>query len=490
LRPLTIMFNLDDVIKGKKDIDLQSYDTIMIYSKWELTRVSEVEVSGEIFKSGKYSIVKGMKLIDVISLAGGITKDTYLDRIEIIRRDDVYGNKKNISVNLKDVLNGNFKDNLELKDEDFIIFHSNRDINADKFVYIDGEITKPGKYPLGKTMTVKDLINISGNLTKAAYLDSAEVVRYYVDGKDVKFKILNVSIKKAIEGDPANNITLEDMDRLLVKQIPAWKEIGKIVSISGQVKYPGTYTIYPNEKISDVIERAGGYLDDAYLKGASFYRESVKTIQKEKINKLASDLEQSIYLSSIDQNADSTKYVSPQELALKEQKNEYRKKLMDNLRQATVTGRLVIELDELSKFKTSYNNIALDPGDALFIPRKVPFISVQGEVFNQTAILYKSGSNLGYYLDSAGGITSDGDSGRIHIIKAGGRVISGQGKWFYDIKNEILEPGDTILVPQQAEKTDTFALVKDIVDIAYKTAISSGVIISAINSSRSSTTTK
>ncbi|MFN8674593.1 MAG: SLBB domain-containing protein [Candidatus Sericytochromatia bacterium] len=488
LKPLTIMFNLDDVIKGNKDFSLQPFDTIMVYSRWELTRVPEAEVIGEIFKAGKYSIVKGMRVIDLISLAGGVTKDTYLDRVEIIRRDDIYNNKKTISINLKDIFNGNTKDNIEIKDEDVIIFHSNRDINQDKFVYIEGEVTKGGKYPLGKGMRVKDLINLSGNLTKAAFIDSAEIVRYYLDGKDVKFKTLNINIELALKDDPKNNVLLEDMDRVSIKQIPKWKEIGSSITISGQVKYPGIYTIYPGEKLYDVIERAGGYLDDAYLKGAVFYRESVKALQMEKINKMISDLEQSIYLDGVNQASETNKEIKAEKILAQEQKQQYREKLLDKLKQAKVSGRLVIELDELSKFKNSYSNISLNAGDVLNIPKKVDFISVQGEVYNQTAILYKSGKTLSYYLNSAGGVTSDGDESRIHIVKTDGKVISGQGKWFYNIKDEILEPGDSILVPQQFEKSDVFEIVKSSVDIAYKTAVSAGIILNIINSSSSNKT--
>ena len=240
-KPLTIMFNLSDVLKGKKDINLQPFDTIIIYSKWAFTRVPEIEIQGEIFKPGKYKIVKGMRLIDIVPLAGGITKDTYSDRIEFVRKDDVYGNKKNISVSLKEALKGDAKNNIEIKDEDIIIFHSNKEIIEDKMVSIAGQITKPGSFFLGKGMRVKDLLNLGGNFNKAAYTKEAELIRYYNDGKDIKFKTINIDLQKALAGNPNENLLLQDLDRLLIKQITNWNDIGMTIELKGQVKYPGVY---------------------------------------------------------------------------------------------------------------------------------------------------------------------------------------------------------------------------------------------------------
>jgi polysaccharide export outer membrane protein len=138
---------------------------------------------------------------------------------------------------------------------------------------------------------------------------------------------------------------------------------------------------------------------------------------------------------------------------------------------------MVIDLASLEKFKKSDNNVKITVGDVLIIPKKPDYISVLGEVFNQTAIVYKPGKVMDYYLEQAGGATQDADKGRLYVIKANGSIISGEGKWFYDIRNEVLEPGDTILVPQLIERADYLEAIRSIVDIAYKTATAAGVII-------------
>lgn len=477
LKPFTIMFNLSDVLTNKKDIELQPFDTIIVYSKWDFTRVPEIEVQGEIFKPGKYRIVKGTRLIDIVSLAGGINKNTYMDRIEIIRKDDIYGNKKNFSVSLKDALKGDVKNNIEVKDEDVIIFHSNRDISEDKTVSIAGQITKPGDYPLGKGMRIKDLLNLGGNFSKSAYLREAELIRYTNDGTDVKFKTINIDLQKAMAGNSSDNIVLQDMDRLLVKQISNWSEIGMTIELKGQVKYPGVYAVSPSDRLDDVIKRAGGYLDSAYLKGAIFNRLSVMEVQKERLQKLIEDTESSILLQESQMTVEKAKTMSPNELLLFENRLNTRKQLLEKLKVSQVTGRMIIDLTQQDKFKTSDNNVKITPGDVLFIPKRPDFVSVQGEVYNQTAIVYKPGKTLGYYLSQSGGLTPDGDNARIHLIKANGIVMSNEGRWFYNIKDEAIEPGDTILVPQIVEKTDYLENIRSIVDIAYKTATAAGIFL-------------
>lgn len=475
LKPFTIMFNLGDIINRKKDIELQPFDTIIIYSKWDFTRVPEIAVQGEIFTPGSYKIVKGTRLIDIISSAGGITKDTYLDRVEIIRKDDTYGNKRTISVSLRNALKGDTKHNIEIKDEDTVIFHSNKDITEDKSVTIAGQITKPGSYPLGKSMRIKDLLNLGGNFTKSAFNREAELIRYTSDGADVKFKTIVINLQRAIAGDPAHNIVLQDLDRLLIKQVPNWSDIGMAIELKGQVKYPGVYAVSPNDRLEDVIKRAGGFLNDAYLRAAVYTRKSVMELQKERLEKLINDIDSSIIVEETQLSPERAKSMTPEEILVREKRLTYRKQLLDKLKTSQATGRMIIDLTDRENFKDSDNNVKITDGDILFIPKRPDFVSVQGEVYNQTAIVYKPGKTLGYYLTQAGGTTPDGDNSRINLVKADGRVVSNNGRWLYDIRNESVEPGDTILVPQVVEKTDYMELTRSLVDIAYKTSVAAGI---------------
>src|SRR5690606_14818790 len=120
-----------------------------------------------------------------------------------------------------------------------------------------------------------------------------ELVSYYVTGTDVVFETKKINLKRAIEGDPEHNLTLKDMDRLIVKQIPKWEDIGMTVTVRGEVRYPGVYAASPDETIGDLIERAGGFMDSAYLTGVAFYREQARDSQLAHLQKLVTDMENS-----------------------------------------------------------------------------------------------------------------------------------------------------------------------------------------------------
>jgi protein involved in polysaccharide export with SLBB domain len=102
---------------------------------------------------------------------------------------------------------------------------------------------------------------------------------------------------------------------------------------------------------------------------------------------------------------------------------------------------------------------------------------VQGEVYNPGAFVYSSGKTVDYYLNLSGDLNNYGDNSKIYIIKANGQIISSERKWFYNIRDERMERGDTILVPQQPRENDYFGLLKDVVDITYKTALAAGIFI-------------
>jgi len=473
--PTTISFKLKDFMDKKINPQLKPFDTVFIYSKWKFTRYPKVEIKGSVFKPGIHNIFEGTtRLTDAIIMAEGINKNTYLDRVEIIRKKDKYGNKQYISVNLKLAMQGDKNHNILLKDEDVIILYNEEEIILPKKVEISGEITNPGTFPLTENMRIKDLLALGGSFTKAAYLKSAELVRYKIINDKIDFEIINIDLRKAIEGDKNHNILLKDFDRLLIKKIPNWEDMNITVEIKGEVLHPGKYTILPDDRLSDLIKRAGGFTENAFHKGILFYRENLKEIQKQKLDKLIMELENQMLVDESKVQGDITK----EELLLLENRIKYKKQLLENMKKTDVTGRLILTIDEdFSKFEKSESNVKLKVNDVLIVPKKPDFVIVQGEIYNPSAFVYSPNKTVDYYLKLAGDLNSYGDSSRIYIIKANGEVISSERKWFYNIRNEKIERGDTIFVPPQQRENDYFGLVKDIVDITYKVAISAGIFI-------------
>ncbi|GIU70418.1 MAG: hypothetical protein KatS3mg002_1654 [Candidatus Woesearchaeota archaeon] len=473
-RPIIIPFKLKDLMDKKINIELKPFDTVFLYSKWQFTRYPQVEIKGAIFKPGVYNIFpENSRISNIIISAGGLNKDTYLDRADIIRKKDRYGNKEYISINLKAAINGDKKHDILLKDEDVITLYKIDDIILPKKVTIDGEITNPGTYPLTENMKVKDLLMLGGTFNKSAYLSSAELVRYKFTDK-VDFEIINIDLRKALENDPKHNILLKDFDTLIIKKIPNWEDMNISIEIKGEVLHPGKYIVSSDDRLSDVIKRAGGFTKNAFHQGILFYRDNLKEIQREKLNKLISDMENSILAEESKIQGDITK----EEILLMQNRIKYKKQLLENMKKTDVTGRLVLNIDEdFDKFKKSESNVIVKPNDVLIIPKKPDFVIVQGEVYNPSAFVYIPGKNLDYYLKLAGDVNNYGDNSRIYIIKANGQVISNERKWFYNIRDEKIDRGDTILVPQLPKENDYFGLFKDIVDITYKVAVSAGIFV-------------
>ena len=162
-----------------------------------------------------------------------------------------------------------------------------------RVVRISGAVMREGEYGFKPGMTIKDLILMAGGLKYYAYTKEAELTRIYITEKGPKTEKILVNLEKALEGDPQANIPLKENDYLFVRTIPEW-QIYRTVTIQGEVKFPGTYTIKKGERLSSLIERAGGFTDKAYLRGAVFIRPSVRELQQKQIDEMIDRLEREL----------------------------------------------------------------------------------------------------------------------------------------------------------------------------------------------------
>ena len=234
-----------------------------------------------------------MRVKDAILTAGGLTRNAYLEKAEIIRISE-RKEYTTIYFNLAKAMGNDPAENILLKDRDRIIIHSIWEQVYKKTVSIDGQISKPGRYQFTQGMTVRDILFKAGNVLESAYLDNAEITSMIVDSKDgIKFVHRNVNLTKALEGDPAHNVFLSPYDSVLVKKIPEWRE-AKFVSLGGEIRFPGRYALKKGERLSSLLERAGGYTDKAYLRGAYFTRERVRELQQKSIEEMAVRLERQL----------------------------------------------------------------------------------------------------------------------------------------------------------------------------------------------------
>ncbi len=446
-----------------------------------------VFLEGHVKRPGSLGLKPGMKLSDLIPSFDVLLPEPYLDHAEIIRLIPPDRKPMTISFNLGKLLQGNEQVNLPLQNQDRVIIFSKSSLKEQAQVSITGEVQAPGKYRLLEKMTVIDLIYQGGNLKRSAYLQEAEITRLIKTGKTVTSSIINIDLNEALKGNPQHNIFLEEDDTLFVRQIPKWY-VDKTITITGEVKFPGNYTFQKGDKLSSVLERAGGFTLEAYLPGAFFTRESVRKTQEKRIQEFIEEQEREIIREGT--RATEGSY-GKEEAELRQRAVAQKKELIARLKAAAVTGRIVIRMLPLSQFKGSEYDIELEDGDTLNIPMTPSSVMVLGRVYNPNAILYTKGKAIEYYLNKVGGPAENADTKRIYLVKADGSVISrtqsgswgvrwdsGSSRWTTgSFMSTRVDPGDSILVPEKYERIYWGRELKDWTQIIFQMAMAAGVLV-------------
>jgi protein involved in polysaccharide export with SLBB domain len=232
-----------------------------------------------------------------------------------------------------------------------------------------------------------------------------------------------------------------------VPQQGGWKDVGATVSIRGEVGKPGVYGIEPGERLSSLLKRAGGLLPTAYPQAAVFERIDVRKAQEKSKEDLIQRLEQEATVVKTAVNTSGAEEAALQQAALQQ-----RERIVEALRRAPVSGRLVVHIAQGKKdFSGSFDDIELRAGDSLEIPKQPGFVLIVGQVYNSNAITYTPGKNAGWYLARAGGATALANKKAIFILRASGAVSSAQGgMWDGGVQSSPIGPGDTIVVPERA----------------------------------------
>ncbi len=479
----TIYFDIAETMKGDPDHNLtvQHEDELVIHSILEKNPEKYVSIKGEINKSGRYRLSRGMRLTELIFKAGGLTQDVYMTAGHLYRTNPETKEVVIKTFNLDKAMEGDLDHDPVLEDMDEVLLHSVWDYKEKYTVRIEGLVRNPGEYPYAVNMTVGDLISISGNVRDAAFMDEAELVRVSImDGREVKTSLRQFNIRKAQAGDPEHDIALKPMDVVTIKEIPQWWEKKKSVSISGEVYFPGVYQIRKEERLSDVIKRAGGFTGYAYLDGAVFTRESIREIQQERIDEMMQKLEVDIARLS---SEEIQKSLSPEDLAAQTQFMGAQRVLLQKLRSARATGRVVINLMPLEQFIEEGNNMVLENGDTLHVPKTPHTVNVIGAVYNPTALIHEQENpELQYYLDLTGGPTENADEELMYVIRANGTVVSNMSNrsWWKKFEKTKLDPGDTIIIPEKVITTSFLRDAKDISQILYQIAVTAGVTVTQI----------
>jgi len=473
--PEVLTFNLGDALAGKdQDLVLRPFDIVRVFGRFDFEDPPVITVTGEVRDPGDHLTNGVAHLRDAVYLAGGTTRDALLADAQVFRKTSD-GKLEVINVNLGKALEGDAKDNIELEPKDRVFIH--RDLNKldPPTVTIEGEVGRPGKYPLGENLTAASLVRVAGGFKRGAYTDEADLTRYEVEqGTKIVSDHVEVPIAKAMAGEPDADVRLRDGDVLTIGQLSGWNDLGATIKVTGEVVHPGVYGIQLGESLSSVIRRAGGFLPDAYPYGAVFERVQLRELEE----KNRADLIQRMRVESksvkLVPNMDEDDQAQAKASIMQYQKT------IGILENTPPAGRLVIHISQdVPRWANTSADIQVRSGDAIYVPKRSGIVLVDGSVYNPTGITYKPGKNAGWYLKQAGGPTAMADKKGIFVVRADGSVAGGPGGVFSGgVESTELRPGDLVVVPEQIYSFSTkFKSTMAVAQIAA--SVGSAIAISA-----------
>jgi protein involved in polysaccharide export with SLBB domain len=450
-RPTVESFDLTAALANPANAPkLQPLDTVRIFSKYDFEPAPQVWVGGEVRTPGQYNTSGQAHLRDAIYLAGGISADASLDSAQLFRTGK-NGKMTILSVNLGEALAGKPDDNLVLEPHDRIIVHRNAAKVDPATVYVKGEVAKPGRYPLTSNMRVEDLIRVAGGMKSSA--DTQSAILAHGDVKESASATpgsMPINIAAAMKGEASANPPLNNGDVLTIRKIPGWSDLGSAVTIRGEVQHPGTYGIRPGESLSAVLEKAGGFTEQAYPYGTVLTRREVRELEMKAHEELVARIKvEAMQLKTLPENDADQKNAKLTAIAQADT-------TLTQLEANPPVGRVVIQTSSnLKSFEQAAETTPLRSGDVITVPKKANYVLVNGQVFNSTAVGYVPGRSANWYLTQAGGLTQLADKKAVFVIHANGSVLAAKnnsGMWSGDPMNAVLMPGDSIVVPEKAAR--------------------------------------
>ncbi|MFH1625181.1 MAG: SLBB domain-containing protein, partial [Pseudomonadota bacterium] len=338
-----------------KDRDLVKVFSILMEIK------NVVYLEGHVKRPGRYALKPGMKISDLIPSYDVLLPEPFTGYGEITRLVPPDYHSEVVSFNVGELLKGNPKENLELREQDRVVIFSEEQMKGLPKASVNGEVAYPGEYRLFRNTRVTDLIYMAGNLNKEAYLPRAEITRFIKGKKSVTPKQIYVNLEEALNNNPDHNILLQEDDMLFVRRIPSW-DLKKIVTIAGNVKFPGDYSLEKGDRLSDLIERAGGCTEDAFIEGAYLVKDSARREQQRRFDEFVKELELRLNIETqkAAQLATSGEVATVQRATL-----DVRQMFIEKLKEVKVEGRVTINLAPLEELKGSGDDIVLEPGDIL-----------------------------------------------------------------------------------------------------------------------------
>ena len=398
---------------------LHPMDTVRIFSRFDFENPPTVSVLGDVRTPGTYQTAGQIRLADAVHLAGGITADAQTADAQVFRYLPD-GKFKIFSVSLGQALSGDPVENILLESRDRLLIHKNPDAVEPAAVYIQGEVGKPGRYPLTTNMRVADLVRVGGGLAPSADTHTADLVQYqWHDQTKLSGEQQVVTLSAALAGDANSNFALRNGDVLTIRQLPGWNDLGASIALKGEVQHPGTYGIRPGERLSSILERAGGFQPDAYPYGAVLQREQVREME------LKSRDEVILRVKDAQSNLELLPDTDAKQKSAKLLAVEQWQSTLDQLASNPPPGRVTIRISSrIDRWKGTSADFEVRAGDVLIVPKRcLSFVMVTGQVFNPTAVSYRPGKSAKWYLGQSGRPNAIRNKKAIFVIRADGSVM-------------------------------------------------------------------
>lgn len=414
------VFNVDEMdysVFRLDDGDMITVDAVL--DRFE----NRVEVRGAVYRAGLYQLDGTVNTVkQLIKKAEGLRGDAFLNRV-IIDREHEDLSHEIIAIDLGGLLNGTIAD-IPLQKNDILYIPSITDLKEEETVAIYGEVANPGTFLFSKNMTIEDLLVQAGGLLEEAATTRVEVTRRIKDPKSTSFssvlgKTFTFDIKDGfIVGGNAENFYLEPFDAVYIRRSPAYRRQQNVV-VAGEVLFSGSYSLLKkNERLSDLVSKAGGVTPDAYVKGARLIRKLSDEERRRQNDAIR-----------MAQNGEGKDSISIQKLNLSE------------------TYTVGIDLEKALANPKSDFDLVLREGDVLYIPEYVNTVKISGSVMYPNTVVYQKGKNLKFYINQAGGYGNMAKKKKVYVVYMNGTVSRLKAR-----NASAIEPGCEIIVPSKAEK--------------------------------------
>lgn len=434
---------------------------------------NRVQIKGAVFREGNYALSEGLTLKGLIEKAEGLRGEAHLESASVLRTKEDLSTEL-LQVNLRAIMAGAEKD-ISLQAEDIVRISSIYDLNEEFYVKITGEVQQPGIYPFSSNMTVEDLIVAAGGFRESASASNVEIARR---AQNTETGEISEIIPVQINSDLSFNVgspTLQPFDNVLIRRKPNFA-LEKLVQVDGQVNSPGQYAVQnANERISDVIRRAGGLTQFAYPEGATlirrteFYQTESDRIRKEKdlfnlYERLATEAidpseSQAMIMKRLNRQTSDSAATVPTEAGddiLARTRAEVLTDISQNRSglngiKIRETEAIAIDLAAIMTNPGSGYDLILEEGDIISIPKQLQTVRLRGEVIYPTTVRHEPARPMSFYINRAGGFDNRAKKRRTYVVYANGEVARTKNFLFFK-SYPAVEPGAEIIVPSKGPK--------------------------------------